>query len=120
MIDVWGDVKVLFKDDYSGEYKKVLSEISNRAEDLDIVRARIADNVLLKEVQATTTRDVILSDLKIMKEISPAVSNMLDLSHVDNPAVQSLNKYLTGAARDTNYEFTQYETNHTNALEKLS
>lgn len=119
IINVWRDVKTLFKDDYSGQYKEVLSNVSNRAEDLDLVWNSIAETVIYKEVQESSSRDVKVKDLTIMRDVSAQRAHMLDLSRVDNTTTQALDTWLKDAARDTNYEFTQQETKLTEALEKL-
>ena len=108
IINVWRDVKSLFKDDYQsgGKYQETLSQISNRAEDLEIKYLDMAKAVMVEEINATSTRQVKVKDLELMADITATRANMLDLSHVDNPVAQALDTWLKNSARDTNTEFT--------------
>ena len=121
IINVWRDVKSLFKDDYQsgGKYQEVLSQISNRAEDLEIKYLDMAKAVMIEEINATSTRQVKMKDLELMADITSTRANMLDLSHVDNPVAQALDTWLKNSARDTNTEFTMVAKDIKTEFDKL-
>lgn len=121
-INVWRDVKSLFKDDYQsgGKYQEVLSQISNRAEDLEIKYLDMAKAVMVEEINSTLSiRQIKMKDLELMSDITATRANMLDLSHVDNPVAQALDTWLKNSARDTNTEFTMIAKDIKSEFDKL-
>lgn len=119
-INVWRDIKKLFKDDYSGKFKETISNISSRAEDLETLLLDVAQQVLLKELNYTSVEQAKLEELKVMQDAGVARAKMFDLSRSGTNAVtRTLSTWLQNAARDAGYEFQQFSTELKEQYKKL-
>ena len=109
VIDGWNIIKDVFKDEYSGRFARIVNNIAGRAKDLDNVRQKALLDWVYKNTETRDAKKIAKEDLEVMKDTGMATSLFLDISRIDNPAVQSLAEWLHNAARDTNYEFTEME-----------
>jgi hypothetical protein len=119
LVNSWLIVKDIFDDQYSGKFATILNDISNRAKDLDTRVKKINREHMMELTKKNTSQEIEISMFETMTDASVGAANFLDISRLNNPAVQALAEWLHDAARDTNYEFTQVETEMRKAFDKL-
>jgi hypothetical protein len=119
VIDAWSIIQDMYGSGYNETFQKAIDSIANRAKRLDGVRKEALLSWAQKNVKMPDGKSIAMEDLQVMKDTGLMRATFLDLSRVDNPAVQALAEWLHDAARDTNYEFTQLENQIAEAMTKL-